>query len=73
MNKIKLGDTVSYRGSFGSGPIKSATVEGLTITQYPREKYGKPVVEVNIDDVKANKVVFDFSDGHWCYSDQVKA
>lgn len=71
MNKIKLGDTVSYRGSFGSGPIKSATVEGLTLTQYPREKYGKSVKEVNIDDVKANKVVFDLSDGHWAYASQI--
>jgi hypothetical protein len=73
MKTIKLGDTVSYRGAFGGGPLKSAIVEGLTITKYPREKDGKDVVEVNIVDVKANKVVFDLSDGHWCYSDQVKA
>jgi hypothetical protein len=73
MNKIKLGDTISYRGAFGSGPLKSATVEYLKLTQYPREKYGEDVEEVNIDDVKANKVVFGLSDGYWCYSDQVKA
>ena len=73
MKTIKLGDTVSYRGAFGGGPLKSAIVDGLTITEYPRDKYGKPVVEVNIVDVKANKVVFDLSDGHWCYSDQIKA
>ena len=71
MNTIKISDTVSYRGSFGSGPLKSATVEGLTLTQYPREKYGKSVKEVNIDDVKANKVVFDLSDGHWAYASQI--
>ena len=71
MKTIKLGDTVSYRGSFGSGPVKSATVEGLTLTQYPREKYGKSVKEVNVTDVKANKVVFDLSDGHWAYASQI--
>lgn len=71
MKTIKLGDTVSYCGSFDSGPIKSATVDGLTLTQYPREKYGKSVKEVNIDDVKANKVVFDLSDGHWAYASQI--
>jgi hypothetical protein len=31
------------------------------------------VQEVNIIDVKANKVLFDLDNGHWCYGDQVKA
>lgn len=72
MKTIKLGDTVSYRGSWGYNYHSTiATVEGLTLTQYPREKYGKSVKEVNIDDVKANKVVFDLSDGHWAYASQI--
>jgi hypothetical protein len=73
MNAIKIGDKVKYRGSFGYDAPKVATVEGLTLTKYPREKYGKSVEEVNMIDVKANKVLFDLSDGHWCYSDQIKA
>ena len=72
MKTIKIGDTVSYRGAFGGGPLKSVTVMGLTRTEYPRDKYGESVAEVTIIEVKANKVVFDLSDGHWCYSDQIK-
>jgi len=71
MNTIKISDTVSYYGSFGHGPRTTAKVVGLTLTQYPREKYGKSVQEVNDDDVKVNKVVFDLSDGHWAYASQI--
>lgn len=71
MNKIKIGDTVGYRGAFGGGHPARATVEGLTLTEYPRDKYGKTVSEVTTDDVKANKVVFDLSDGHWAYASQI--
>jgi hypothetical protein len=69
---IRVGDKVGYRGAFGGGHPATATVQGLTLTEYPRDKYGKSVQEVNIDDVKANKVVFDLSDGHWCYADQIR-
>jgi len=68
---IKVGDKVGYRGAFGGGHPTTATVEGLTLTTEARSKYGKSVQEVNIDDVKANKVVFDLSDGHWAYASQI--
>ena len=72
MNTIKLGTKVAYCGAFGASPRKSVTVVGLTLTDHPRAKDGKSVREVTIDDVKANKVCFDLSDGHWCYSEQIR-
>lgn len=69
---IKLGTEVIYRGAWGTDAPKRVKVVGLTLTDHPRDKYGKSVKEVAIDDVKANKVCFDLSDGHWCYSDQIR-
>lgn len=71
MNKIKINDTIHYRPSFGSGPRTEVTVVGLTVTDYPREKYGKDVTEVDIELVKQNKVVFSLSNGRWAYSEQI--
>lgn len=71
MKTIKINDTITYRGSFGSGPRKSAKVVGLTVTKYPREKVGKDVDNVNVELVKQNKVLFSLDDGHWAYSEQI--
>lgn len=68
---INIGDTVTYRGSFGGGLAKRAKVVGLTLTEKPRMKDGQECLSVFVDDVKANRVVFDLDDGHWCYSDQI--
>lgn len=68
---IKIGDTITYRGCFGSGPEETVKVEGLTITQYPRDKYGDNVQEVSVDLVKQNRVLFLLDNNHWCYSEQV--
>jgi len=67
---IKIGDTVKYRGLFG-GPIKEVKVEGLTLTQYPNDKYGTDVSAVGIESVMANKVMFSLDDGKWCYAKQI--
>ena len=71
MKTIKIGDSISYRGCWGSDPPKTVKVEGLTVTDMPRSKYGEDVQEVTIEQVKANMVLFSLDDGHWCYSEQV--
>jgi hypothetical protein len=68
---INVGDTVTYHGSFGGGLPKRAKVVGLTLTEEPRTKYGQEVLSVDVQSVKANRVVFDLDDSHWCYSDQI--
>jgi hypothetical protein len=70
-NTIKIGDTINYRGCFGSDRPKQAIVEHMEVTAQRRSKYGESVKEVSVDMVKENRVLFSLSDGHWCYSDQV--
>jgi len=72
MNTIKIGMSVVYSGAWGYAPNKSATIVGMTLTDEPRSKYGKTVKEVTVEDVKANKVLFDLSDEHWCYANQIR-
>jgi hypothetical protein len=70
-NTIKIGDSITYRGCFGSDRPKQAVVEHMEVTAQRRSKYGESVREVGVDMVKENRVLFSLSDGHWCYSDQV--
>lgn len=71
MKIIKINDTITYRPSFGSGPLTKAKVVGLTVTDLPRDKYGEEVDEVSVDLVKQNRVLFDLDNNHWAYSDQI--
>ena len=66
---IKIGMTVVYRGSWGHDAPKEAIVEGIELCEQERMKYGEPVDEVAIADVKRS--VFDLSDEHWCYGYQI--
>ena len=70
--RVSVGDTVIYCGSFGAGPAKSVTVKALTLTEGKRQAYGKTVPSVSVEEIDAGLVCFDLSDGHWCYSDQIK-
>lgn len=71
MNVLRIGDTVQYRGGWGNDPPKYAVIEQLEVTAKPGEKYGIDVEIVDASLVRANRVVFGFTNGHWCYSDQV--
>ena len=68
---IKVGDTVVWRGGFGHDMPLSATVEGMTLTEHHREKYGMEVEEVYKRDIRNNCVVFSLDNGHWCYGEQI--
>ena len=69
--RIKSGDVLRYRGCFGPGPIKWATVPQLEVTPEPRGKYGVEVSEVEESVVRENRVMFSFNDGHWAYGSQI--
>ncbi len=69
--KVKVGDTVKWRGCWGTDAPQNAVVAGLSITEMPRDKYGEEVNEVDSSLIKQNRVLFDLENGHWAYSDQV--
>lgn len=69
---FKIGDTIRYRGCFGMDHTPStATITGMTLSENPRDKYGARIEECTRDQIRQNRVVFDLSDHHWCYSEQV--
>lgn len=70
MAKLKVGDTVLWRGGFGSDAPKKAVVEGIEITN--GGKYGDPVDEVDWTKVRDRNVTVDLDNGHWAYASQIK-
>ena len=58
-NTIKIGDTVMARHCFGEAPAALALVTGLTITEYPRDKWGgDDVNSVPFKTVRENRCIF---------------
>ena len=58
-NTIRVGDTVMARHHFGSAPAAPAIVEGLTITEYPRDKWGGTDVDsVPFKTIRENRCLF---------------
>jgi len=72
MKKIKVGDSVRWRGAFGMNAPRVVRVESMELTDQPRSKYGDFVDEATEEEVKANRVVFSLSSGNWAYSDQIE-
>jgi len=71
MSKVlKIGDTVLWRGGFGSEPAKPAVVEGIEITG--GHKYGDAVDEVPWSEVYDRNVTVDLDNDHWAYASQIK-
>ena len=73
MNKdiLKIGDTVLWRGGFGSESARLAVVEGIEITK--GDKYGDPVDEVPWSEVYGRYVTVDLDNDHWAYAEQIRA
>ena len=68
---LKVGDTVSWRGTFGVDPAVVATVEGLDVTEFPRCKYGDAVQAVSWELVRKNQVLVHLDNERWAYSEQI--
>lgn len=68
---LKIGDKVAWRHGWGSGPLSSAVVESIDVTDYPREKYGDSRKQAGWDLVKANRVVVSLDTGNWAYGSQI--
>ena len=68
---LKIGDKVAWRHAWGSGPLAEAVIEHITVTDYPREKYGDDREKVGWDLVHANRVCVSLSNGSWAYGSQI--
>lgn len=65
---IKVGMKVVYRGSWGHDAPKETTIEYIELCENG-EKYGEPMSEVSVKDIK--NCTFDLADGHWAYGYQI--
>lgn len=68
---LRLGDYVIYRPAFGMDDPELTQIDGFTVTENPREKYGSDFKEVSWDLIKENRVLLDLHNGCWAYSEQV--
>lgn len=71
MDKLKIGDKVMWRGSFGWDDPAPAIVVAMEVTEEPREKFGNPVDEIEWNVVEENRVLVTLDNGHWAYSEQL--
>jgi hypothetical protein len=70
MSKLKIGDTVLWRGGFGADPFRKVTVEEIEITN--GGKYGNQVDSVEWSKVQDRYLVVTLDNGHWAYAYQIK-
>lgn len=71
MEILKIGDTVSWRGSWGMERPADAKVTRLEETPFPRTKYGKEVAQIPWQKVFDNCCVVTLDNGHWAYGEQI--
>ena len=70
---IRVGDPVIYRPNFNCAPPVLVQILGITITSSPREKYGDDrQTEAPWNLVLEDRICFNMSNGHWCYSNQIE-
>lgn len=69
MSVLKVGDTVTWRGSWGSDRPKKAKVESIEVDC--DGKYGDEVDELAWSKVKNRDVVINLDNGHWAYGTQI--
>jgi hypothetical protein len=66
---LRIGDTVTWRGSWGSDPPRRAKVEQITATKERHMKYGTEVEELPWSAVERSIVSLD--NGCWAYGYQL--
>lgn len=68
---LKIGDKVAWRHAWGTGPLEEAVIQHITVTDYPREKYGDDREQADWALVHANRVCVSLANGSWAYGSQI--
>ena len=71
MKKLKVGDTVIWRGSWGSDSPEKAKVEGIEINTHGG-KHGDDVEECDWSEVTRDNCIISLDNSHWAYGNQIK-
>jgi len=67
---ISVGDTVMWRGAWGSEPPKQAKIVYMELCVREREKYGIEVEKAYF--VDKNRLCVSLDSGHWAYGFQIE-
>lgn len=70
MEVLKVGDTVMWRGSWGSEPAKRAKIVRMELCKVERDKYGVEVSSAWLQD--KNRLCVDLDNGSWAYGFQIE-
>lgn len=68
---LKVGDTVAWRGAWGTDAPKEAKVTAIE-SNCNGGKNGIEVDSVEWDEVTRENVVVSLENGHWAYGDQLE-
>jgi hypothetical protein len=73
MEKLNIGDTVIWRGCFGTAAPLQAKVTGISITSDddPKGEDAEPQTSVAWSSVKDRDVVVDLDNHTWAYGGQI--
>lgn len=65
MQNLYLGDTVNWRGSFGTEPAKEASIVAITFKNIE-------VMEIEQDLLQDKDVIVTLDNGRWAYGYQIQ-
>lgn len=69
---LKVGDTVLWRGGFGSEPAQEATVAKIVLVDEGKRELAQ-VGEIAWGMVDTRLVIVDLANGRWAYGAQIAA
>jgi hypothetical protein len=67
---LRIGDTVMWRGGFGTAPARPTKVTDIEVCD-PGFKEGTPVDEIPWSEVRGRRVVVSTAAGPWAYGEQI--
>ena len=72
MADLRVGDSVLWRGGWGSDPEKLVKVVTIQVNESNGSKYGEDVQLVGWDTVVERKVLVDLDNEHWAWGNQIR-
>ncbi len=71
MSKLRVGNTVLWRGNFGTAEPIEAKVKYIQKNFENGSKDGKQVSSIDWDKVTERNVIVDLDNGHWAWASQI--
>ena len=71
-NMLKIGDTVRWKGGFGTAAAKDAVVKGISKGAFSGDKDGEEIGEVAWNKLHdSRRYIVSLDNGHWAWASQI--